>query len=169
MNKYILIILAGTVLLATSCKKKRSEPETPQPPVTTTPGTTNPPGTSVETNPPNSRYSPAFTGQTRANAVRTATAYQATLITSALTSPWGIAALPDGRFLVTQKKGDMRIVTGSGQVSGSITGLPEVNYRGQGGLLGLTLDPAFSQNRMVYWVFSENTPRGNMTSVAKGK
>jgi glucose/arabinose dehydrogenase len=59
MNKYILIILAGTVLLATSCKKKRSEPETTQLPETTKPGTTNP---------LNSRYSPAFTGQTRVNA-----------------------------------------------------------------------------------------------------
>src|SRR5215216_351835 len=169
MNKYILIILAGTVLLATSCKKKRSEPETPQPPVTTTPGTTNPPGTSVETNPPNSRYSPAFTGQTRANAVRTATAYQATVITSSLTSPWGIAALPDGRFLVTEKAGNIRSVSASGSVSAPITGIPAVNSSGQGGLLGLCIDPAFPTNRMVYWSFSERRSEGNVLAVAKGR
>ena len=47
--------------------------------------------------------------------------------------------------------------------------LPAVNSNGQGGLLGLTIDPAFSQNRMVYWVFSENVSGGSLTSVAKGK
>ena len=72
-------------------------------------------------------------------------------------------------FLVTEKRGSMRIVTADGKVSEAITGIPEVNYRNQGGLLGLTIDPAFSQNRMVYWVFSENTSRGNLTAVAKGK
>ncbi len=169
MNKYILIILAGTVLFATSCKKKRSEPETPQPPETTTPGTTTPPGTSVETDPPNSRYSPAFTGQTRVNAVRTTTAYQATVIISSLTSPWGIAALPDGRFLVTEKAGNIRSVSASGSVSAPITGIPAVNSSGQGGLLGLCIDPAFVTNRMVYWSFSEPRSEGNVLAVAKGR
>jgi len=168
MKKYILIILAGTVLLATSCKKKRSEPETAQPSETTTPGTTDPPVTSVETNPSNSRYSPAFTGQTRVNAVRTTTAYQSTVITSSLTSPWGIAALPDGRFLVTEKAGNIRLVTASGQVSAPISGMPAVNSGGQGGLLGLCIDPAFTTNRMVYWSFSERRSDGNLLAVAKG-
>ena len=44
-----------------------------------------------------------------------------------------------------------------------------MNSSGQGGLLGLTIDPSFSNNRMVYWVFSENSPEGNLTAVAKGK
>jgi glucose/arabinose dehydrogenase len=54
-------------------------------------------------------------------------------------------------------------------ISGNISGIPEVNFRGQGGLLGVTIDPAFAQNRMVYWVFSESLPQGNLTAVAKGK
>jgi aldose sugar dehydrogenase len=83
--------------------------------------------------------------------------------------PWGIAVLPDGRLLITEKEGTLRIVTTSGNMSAGITGVPKVNPRGQGGLLGLTLDPAFSTNRMIYWVFSEETPEGNLTAVAKGK
>lgn len=63
----------------------------------------------------------------------------------------------------------MRIATTTGEVSEPITGLPAVNNSGQGGLLGLTLDPDFTQNRMVYWVFSEDVEGGNLTSVAKGR
>jgi len=123
----------------------------------------------VETKPPNSDYKPAFTGQTRISGVKTTSAYEGKLLTSDLKSPWGIAMLPDGRFLITEKRGMMRIATPEGQVSAEITGLPEVNPAGQGGLLGLAIDPAFAQNRMVYWVFSEKTPDGNNTAVAKGK
>ncbi len=63
----------------------------------------------------------------------------------------------------------MRIATTTGTVSEPITGLPAVVSAGQGGLLGVTIDPAFETNRMVYWVFSEKSGVGNLTSVAKGK
>ncbi|MCU7616364.1 PQQ-dependent sugar dehydrogenase [Chryseobacterium sp. PBS4-4] len=129
-------------------------------------GETFPP---VETNPANTNYAPAFAGQTRINAVKTTTPYQKTILTSALTSPWGITGLPDGRLLITQKTGTMRIVTSTGTVGNPITGLPAVNSTGQGGLLGLCLDPQFSSNRMVYWVFSENVAGGTLTAVAKGR
>ena len=123
----------------------------------------------VETKSPNSNYKPAFAGQTRGAGVNTKSAYEGKVLSNDLKGPWGITSLPDGRFLITEKKGTMRIATASGTVSEPITGLPAVNANGQGGLLGLTIDPAFTQNRMVYWVFSENTPQGNLTSVAKGK
>lgn len=123
----------------------------------------------VETKAPNTDYKPAFAGQTRIGAVKTSTAYDGKVITDKLDKPWGVVALPDGRLLVTQKKGAMRIVSTDGSVSDEIKGLPAVNAAGQGGLLGLTLDPAFSSNRMIYWTFSENLPEGNLTSVAKGK
>jgi glucose/arabinose dehydrogenase len=126
-------------------------------------------GAPVETQEPNTDYKPAFPGQTRIGSVKTSASYSGKVLTSGLESPWGIVQLPDGRFLITQKGGTMRIATGTGQLSEPITGLPAVNSRGQGGLLGLTLDPAFQQNRMVYWVFSENTSGGSLTSVAKGK
>lgn len=127
------------------------------------------PGAPVETEAPNTNYKPAFAGQTRVGSVKTTTAYSGKVLSTELQNPWGIVQLPDGRFLITQKKGTMRIADASGKVSGPITGIPEVNSRGQGGLLGLTLDPGFAQNRMVYWVFSETLPEGNLTAVAKGK
>jgi glucose/arabinose dehydrogenase len=63
----------------------------------------------------------------------------------------------------------MRIASATGALSEPITGIPEVNSASQGGLLGLCIDPAFDQNRMVYWVFSEPLPDGNLTAAAKGK
>jgi glucose/arabinose dehydrogenase len=123
----------------------------------------------VENNAPNSNYKPAFKGQTRIDGVQTNTPYEAKVITTALTSPWGIKCLPDGRLLITQKTGNLRIVTTSGEVSDPISGIPAVNSSGQGGLLGLCLDPEFANNRMIYWVFSEAVTGGNISAVAKGK
>jgi len=116
----------------------------------------------------NNNYSPAFAGQTRIAGTKTKTALDIKVLAEGLKRPWGITILPDGRLLITEKTGTMRIVTTTGKVSEAITGLPEVNSTGQGGLLGLTIDPAFSKNRIVYWVFSEKTSTGNLTAVAKG-
>lgn len=124
---------------------------------------------SVETKSPNSDYKPAFAGQTRIAAVKTTTPYEATVLSRDLKRPWGLAALPDGRFLLTEKEGNMRMATTAGVLGKPITGLPKVNSSGQGGLLGLAIDPAFAQNRMVYWSFSEATPEGNLTAIAKGR
>jgi glucose/arabinose dehydrogenase len=123
----------------------------------------------VETKSPNTDYKPAFTGQTRIGGVKTSTAYEGKSISEGLKNPWGIAVLPDGRLLITEKGGTMRIATTAGALGNNIAGIPSVNSAGQGGLLGVTIDPAFESNRMVYWTFSENTPEGNLTSVAKGK
>lgn len=153
-----ITILSGLLLTIFSCSNDKD--------VETNPGTvTNP----VEGNAANTTYKPAFAGQTRINGVITNTPYQADVITSALTAPWGIKSLPDGRLLVTQKSGTFRIVTTAGVVSAPITGAPAVNAAGQGGLLGLCLDPEFASNRMIYWVFSEVVGGGNNTAVAKGK
>jgi glucose/arabinose dehydrogenase len=124
---------------------------------------------SVETRDPNADYKPAFNGQTRVGAVKTTTPFDARIITKELNQPWGIAVLPDGRFLITEKKGTMRIASMDGKVSEEIKGIPKVNSDGQGGLLGLAIDPAFQKNRFIYWAFSEETPEGNLTSIAKGK
>ncbi|MFH6987779.1 PQQ-dependent sugar dehydrogenase [Flavobacterium collinsii] len=153
-----IVVLSGVLLIFIGCSNDKE--------VVTDPGTiTNP----VEGNPANTTYKPAFSGQTRTNGVQTNTAYEAKVITSALTSPWGVTSLPDGRLLITQKTGAMRIVTTAGVVSDPITGIPAVNAGGQGGLLGLCLDPEFASNRMIYWVFAEATGGGNNTAVAKGK
>jgi len=86
-----------------------------------------------------------------------------------LANPWGIANLPDGRFLITEKAGQMRIVTASGQVSNPITGFPPVNAAGQGGLLDVCIDPNFASNRTVYWTFVRTVGGGNAIAVAKGR
>jgi glucose/arabinose dehydrogenase len=123
----------------------------------------------VETKKANTNYKPAFEGQTRIAGVKTSTPYEGKMLTDKLDNPWGITSLPDGRFLITEKGGTMRIATNAGVLSEPITGLPAVNASGQGGLLGLTIDPSFSSNRMVYWTFSEKSSQGNLTAVAKGK
>lgn len=124
---------------------------------------------SVETLPPNSPYKPAFAGQTRIGKLNSSTAYEVKLMSSDLKNPWGIVPLPDGRFLITEKKGNLRIAGKNGELSSPITGIPEVNASAQGGLLGLAIDPSFNQNRMVYWVFSEKKANGNLTAVGKGR
>ena len=70
----------------------------------------------VESNAANTNYQPAFAGQTRANGAKTSTPYVSEVVTSALASPWGITALPDGRLLITEKAGTMRIVSSTGNL-----------------------------------------------------
>ena len=122
----------------------------------------------VEKLAPNSTYPSAFPGQTRIAGVKTKEAIQSKILVNGLKRPWGMTVLPDGRLLITEKAGVMKIVTTSGTVSEPITGLPEVNPAGQGGLLGLTIDPDFTKNRIVYWSFSEKSAAGNLTAIAKG-
>ena len=124
----------------------------------------------IETRDANTDYKPAFEGQTRAAGVKTSTPYEATVLSNDLKNPWGIAVLPDGRLLITEKGGTMRIATTSGELGEAISGIPAVDPEGQGGLLGITIDPAYGENRMVYWVFAEKQKTGeNLTAVAKGK
>src|SRR5690606_29031486 len=124
----------------------------------------------VETAEANADYVPAFEGQTRVAGMKTRTPYDVKLLTEGLNRPWGIASLPDGRLLITEKNdGTLRIATQTGELSEAITGLPAVNSEGQGGLLGITIDPDFENNRMVYWSFSQDTPQGTLTAVAKGR
>lgn len=161
---YPLIIAALTII--TACGNKMSKPTATVDNTTNTDTNTLPP---VETKAANTNYPPAFERQTRIAGVRTETPYKSEVLNNSLDKPWGIAQLPDGRFLITEKKGFMRIASATGTVGDEITGIPAVNSAGQGGLLGLCIDPAFEQNRMVYWVFSESLPDGNLTAVAKGK
>ncbi len=162
MRPQLFLAISGFTLLLQSCSTNSS---TGTNNISDTSGNTLPP---VETKPPNSNYKPAFTGQTRIAGVQTTTAYEGKRLSDGLNSPWGIAPLPDGRLLITEKGGTLRIATKDGNLSAPITGLPKVNSGGQGGLLGITLDPSFATNRIIYWTFSENTGDGSLTSVAKG-
>src|SRR5574338_1128602 len=113
----------------------------------------------VAQGPPNTNYRPAFQNQTRAPERRSGVQINAQEIAHGLSHPWAIVFLPDGRMLVTERAGRLRVVTRQGQVSPPIAGLPAVDARGQGGLLDVVLGPSFAADRMIYWSYAE--PRSN--------
>lgn len=91
-----------------------------------------------------------------------------------LASPWGLAFLPDGRMLVTQKGGSMVVLSADGRtVQATVTGLPPVVAAGQGGLLDVALDPDFASDPWVYWTYSEPGTGAEAglsgTAVARGR
>lgn len=91
-------------------------------------------------------------------------------VASGLDSPWGLVFLPDGRLLVSERPGRLRIVDKSGAVSEAIKGLTPIADGGQGGLLGLAIDPDFARNRRVYYCHSEpGFLRRSRTSVARAR
>ncbi|WP_299986684.1 PQQ-dependent sugar dehydrogenase [uncultured Pontibacter sp.] len=119
---------------------------------------------------PNSpEQKPTFEGQTRACEMKSETQFDVQVITKNLQKPWAVEPLPDGNLLITEKPGNMRIVSASGQIGNPIAGVPKVDARGQGGLLDVALSPDFGSDRMIYWSFSEPRKGGNATSVARGR
>src|SRR5690349_7653259 len=107
MKKSIYLFIAGALVVA-SCAKKTEQPAAPVDSATVA-------GAPVETKAGNTDYKPAFEGQTRIASVSTTTPYEVTMLDSSFVRPWGIAALPDARFLVTEKGGTMRVVTATGK------------------------------------------------------
>jgi aldose sugar dehydrogenase len=147
------IALIATVALFAACTSQSN-------------GQSGPP---VQQGAPNTDFQPAFAHQTRAPAVRSVE-IAVEQIATGLEEPWTVVFLPDGRMLVTERPGRLRVVTREGEVSAPVAGLPAVDARNQGGLLDLVLAPDFAQSRIIYWTFSE--PRGggeNTTSVARGR
>jgi aldose sugar dehydrogenase len=90
-------------------------------------------------------------------------------VVQGLEHPWGLAFLPDGRMLVTERPGRLRLVSRDGELSQPLTGVPEVRAGGQGGLLDVALSPAFARDRLVCLSFSEPGPGGAGTAVARGR
>ena len=87
-----------------------------------------------------------------------------------LDHPWGMQFLPDGRLLVTERPGRMRLVSKDGELSEPIDGVPEVAAVGQGGLLDVLLAPDFDKSGTIYFSYGE--PRGegkNGTSAARAR
>ncbi|MBC7521486.1 MAG: PQQ-dependent sugar dehydrogenase [Sandarakinorhabdus sp.] len=121
----------------------------------------------VPQGPPNvPEFSPAFPGQTRAEAVVTKTPITVTEVATGLSSPWGLAFLPDGRMLVSEKNpGALRIVGKDGGISAPITGTPKVDARGQGGMMGVGVPG----DGWIYWTYAEPREGGNGLAVARGK
>lgn len=93
-----------------------------------------------------------------------------TTFAEGLVHPWGLDFLPDGRMLVTERPGRLRVVTKDGQVSPPLKGVPAVLAESQGGLLDVTLDPNFTSNRLVYLSYAEPGENGTAgTAVARGR
>lgn len=121
--------------------------------------------------PPNGAdQKPAFPGQTRALERKANVAFEVVTVASGLHNPWGLAFLPDGRMLVTERPGRLRVVGKNGDLSEPVSGLPAVDARGQGGLLDIALDPNYASNKIIYWSYAEPREGGvNNTAVARGK
>lgn len=113
------------------------------------------------------------TGSTGATPSTTAANLKSIQIASGLSSPWGMSFMPDGRILMTEKAGTMRLVSTSGVVSAPITGLPAVANAGQGGLLDVQLDPDYATSPWIYWSYAEPGVNGEAglagTAVARGQ
>jgi len=88
-------------------------------------------------------------------------------VAGGLVHPWALAFLPDGRMLVTERPGRMRIVGRDGRLSPPLDGVPEVRASGQGGLLDVVADKAFAENRTIYFCFAERVGSGGRTAVAR--
>lgn len=120
--------------------------------------------------PPNAPdQQPACPSQTRAPVMNDSTQLISTVVAEGLENPWGMAELPDGGWLVTERPGRMRLVRPDGTVSEPIRGVPEVVTKGQGGLLDVAVRDDFAESRRVWWSFAQ--PRGaegSATAVATG-
>jgi len=162
MKTLLLTTALAAVLAACGGSDGAAQSQTPAPAEGGQPWETRPANAPSQT--------PAFPGQTRAPEVSADVAFEVETVAQGLNKPWAIAFLPDGRMLVTEKPGRLRIVTAQGQLSEPVAGLPEVDARDQGGLLDVALDPDFAQNKLIYWSYAE--PRGNgtnATAVARGE
>jgi glucose/arabinose dehydrogenase len=93
------------------------------------------------------------------------------VVTSELENPWGVAFLPEGRFLVSEKAGRLRVVEPDGRPGTALQGLPPIASGGQGGLLDVLADSGFAANRTVYFCFSEPAASGpaNGTALARAR
>ncbi len=124
----------------------------------------------VEQGPPNvPAFHPAFPEQTRAPATSSGVALAVETIGRGLEHPWGLALLPDGGYLVTERPGRLRIVASDGQLSEPVAGVPEVFARGQGGLLDVAVSPGFAEDRMIYWTYAKPMQGGSATAAARGR
>jgi glucose/arabinose dehydrogenase len=152
VNRPLLISLAS-LLAATAAAAQQGPPKPP-------PFVPPPPGQPIEREAPNVAWAkPAFPSQTRGPYQPTNVAFEVKTVVQGLDHPWGLAFLPDGRMLVTEKNGRMRLVTPDGKLSPPIGGIPAVDARQGGGLLDVEVDPDYARNHLIYWAYSE--PRGN--------
>ena len=97
--------------------------------------------------------------------------FEAQLVADQLTRPWGMAFLPEGGMLITEKAGRLRLLDAEGLHPAPVAEFPEVRAGNQGGLLGIALDPGFADNRRVYLAYTTGSLRreGRGTEVVRGE
>lgn len=162
MLKRSLISLAFVAAASAALAQNRPPPQPPWVPP--------PPGQPVESQPPNAPgQQPAFPGQTRGPYEPTHVDLDVKVITNELSHPWGLAFLPDGRALVTEKVGRMRVVSMDGKVSPPVGGLPGIDERQGGGMFDVQLDPDFRTNHLIYFAYSEARGNGAGLTVARAR
>lgn len=172
MEKPSSLLKAATLsvlALCAACSREATPPaaEANSPAASSAPAPS--PGAPLETRPPNGEdFKPAFAGQTRAPAIKSEFGIDVSVVAKDLNGAWAIEFLPDQRILVTERKGNLRIIDKDGKVSAPLKGLPKVYFEGQGGLLDVALDPQFASNRTIYWSYAEPREGGNGTALAKG-
>ena len=127
----------------------------------------------VDPRPPNNpEQKSAIAGQTDAPENKSSVAFDVVTVAEGLVNPWSLAFLPNGKMLVTERPGRLRVLGADGKLSAPVTGLPTVDARGQGGLLDVVLDPGFAKNSLIYWSYAEpkeGQAGVNNTAVARGK
>ncbi len=94
---------------------------------------------------------------------------RATSIVKGLYHPWGMAFLPDGRMLVTERRGTMRLVDGGKLIEKPVQGIPQAVEHGQGGLMDVALHPKYAENGWIYWTYNAGKPGEFGTELARGK
>lgn len=167
MRPSAVALAALSLLLTGACERSGGELASQQ---ETRPAVANAPLPPVETRPANAPdQQPAFEGQTRAPGARTQRTVRAEVIASGLEHPWALAQLPNGRWLVTERPGRLRVIYPGGRISPPVQGLPEVLGQRQGGLLDIALSPTFATDRLIYWSYAEPREGGSGTAVARGR
>lgn len=128
-------------------------------------------GQSVETLPKVAKdQQPAFVNQTRVQSVKTQADFKSAIVTDKLSRPYGLDFLPDGRMIVSEIQGAIRIISKDGVVGESLKGVPPVRVFGVTGMMDVKVSPDFTTNRYVFWTYPE--PKGDKQSincVARGK
>ncbi len=115
-------------------------------------------------------FHPAFPEQTRAPAMRSGFEVVVETVAGGLEHPWGMALLPEGAVLVTERPGRLRVVRADGSLSEPVEGLPEVVARGQGGLLDVAVSPTFAEDRVIYWTYAKPMAGdASATAAARGR
>ena len=161
------IVVCLSFLLLAACEAGQDAPESGAPGSDSDAAAGRTP---EETRAPEADYEPAFENQTRAPKPAASENWTTETVAQGLEHPWAIAFLPGGEMLVTERPGRLRVVGPDGEISGPVSGVPEVDNRKQGGLLDVAIAPDFDSSRMIFLSFSEPHDDGTTnTAVARAR